>query len=60
MVVWGEADAYMTPVLLERSIARVEGPLRVERLPGVSHWVQQEAPEAVNRLLIDFLGATGR
>lgn len=55
MIVWGEADAYMSPVLLERSIAKVAGPLRVERLPGVSHWVQQEAPGEVNRLLVDFL-----
>jgi pimeloyl-ACP methyl ester carboxylesterase len=33
----------------------VQGPLRVERLPGVSHWVQQEAPDAVNERLIAFL-----
>jgi pimeloyl-ACP methyl ester carboxylesterase len=57
MIVWGEADAYMSPVLLERSISKVTGPLRVERLPGVSHWVQQEAPDDVNRLLVDFLGS---
>lgn len=55
MIVWGEADAYMSPVLLERSMSKVAGPLRVERLPGVSHWVQQEAPDEVNRLLVDFL-----
>jgi len=24
-------------------------------VPGAGHWVQQEAPEAVNRLLLDFL-----
>jgi pimeloyl-ACP methyl ester carboxylesterase len=24
-------------------------------LPGAGHWVQQEQPEAVNRLLLDFL-----
>jgi pimeloyl-ACP methyl ester carboxylesterase len=55
MIVWGEADAYMSPILLERSVSKVTGPLRVERLPGVSHWVQQEAPGEVNRLLVDFL-----
>jgi epoxide hydrolase 4 len=55
MIVWGEADAYMSPVLLERSIGKVAGPLRVERLPGVSHWVQQEVPDVVSRLLVDFL-----
>lgn len=57
MIVWGEADAYMDPLLLERSAATVTGPLRVERLPGVSHWVQQEAPDRVNELLLDFLAA---
>jgi len=29
--------------------------LRIERLPGVSHWVQQEVPDRVNALLLDFL-----
>ena len=56
MIIWGEADAYMSPILLERSATKVAGPLRIERLPGVSHWVQQEAPEEVNRLIVDFLG----
>jgi pimeloyl-ACP methyl ester carboxylesterase len=55
MIIWGEADAYMDPILLERSAATVTGPLRVERLPGVSHWVQQEVPDRVNALLLDFL-----
>ena len=55
MIVWGEADAYMSPLLLERSVTKVTGPLRVERLPGVSHWVQQEAPGRVNELLVDWL-----
>ncbi len=55
MIIWGEADAYMDPLLLERTAATVTGPLRVERLPGVSHWVQQEVPDRVNELLLDFL-----
>ena len=55
MIVWGEADAYMDPVLLERSAETVTGPLRVERLPGVSHWVQQEVPDRVNQLMLSFL-----
>jgi pimeloyl-ACP methyl ester carboxylesterase len=57
MIIWGEADAYMDPLLLERSAATVTAPLRVERLPGVSHWVQQEVPDRVNELLLDFLRA---
>jgi len=55
MIIWGEADAYIGEEVLRRSITKVAGPLRVERLPGVSHWVQQEAPDAVNALLLDFL-----
>jgi pimeloyl-ACP methyl ester carboxylesterase len=26
-------------------------------IPGAGHWVQQEKPEEINRLLVDFLGA---
>lgn len=54
-IIWGEADAYMGDVLLERSITKVTGPLHVERLPGVSHWVQQEVPDEVNRILLAAL-----
>jgi pimeloyl-ACP methyl ester carboxylesterase len=56
MVIWGEADAYLGLGLLDRSVAKVTGPVRIERLGGVSHWVQQEAPGAVNALLIDWFG----
>ncbi|MEQ8834740.1 MAG: alpha/beta hydrolase [Miltoncostaeaceae bacterium] len=56
MIIWGQADAYMGEELLVGSAQTVTGPLRIERLPGVSHWVQQEAPDRVNELLIDFLG----
>ena len=44
---WGEEVAAMernAPNLRQKSI-----------LPGVGHWTQQERPEEVNRLLIDFL-----
>ncbi|MFN8110211.1 MAG: alpha/beta hydrolase [Thermoleophilia bacterium] len=57
MVVWGEADTYLGLGLLERSMGKVEGELRVERLPGVSHWVQHEAPQRVNELLLEWLAA---
>jgi pimeloyl-ACP methyl ester carboxylesterase len=60
MIVWAEGDVYMSPLLLERSLDKVAGPVRVERLPGVSHWVQQEAPERVSGLLVDFLSGMRR
>ena len=30
--------------------------LRINRMiPGIGHWTQQEAPGAVNELILDFL-----
>jgi pimeloyl-ACP methyl ester carboxylesterase len=55
LIVWGEEDVFLGLSGLERSAAMVQAQVRVERLPGVSHWVQQEDPEAVNRHLLAFL-----
>jgi pimeloyl-ACP methyl ester carboxylesterase len=61
MVVWGEEDAYLGLELLDRSLTKIAAPVRVERLPGVGHWIQQQAPDRVNALLLDWLaGAGGR
>jgi pimeloyl-ACP methyl ester carboxylesterase len=56
LVIWGEADAALGLETLEGTDAYVVD-LQIKRLPGVSHWVQQEAPEAVNGLLVDWLKA---
>jgi pimeloyl-ACP methyl ester carboxylesterase len=40
---------------LLRGIERYVDSVRVEMLAGSSHWVQQDRPEEVNRLLDDFL-----
>jgi pimeloyl-ACP methyl ester carboxylesterase len=37
------------------SEANVAGPWRYERIEGPGHWMQLEAPDAVNELLVDFL-----
>jgi len=54
LVVWGEADAALGVELLDGTEEFVTD-LTVRRLPGVSHWVQQEAPEAVNAILTEWL-----
>lgn len=54
LVIWGEADAALGLETLEGTDALVPD-LQIKRLPGVSHWVQQEAPEAVNALMADWL-----
>ena len=57
-IMWADADAYMTPLLLEHSITKVEGPLEVVMLEGVSHWAQQEAPDLVTAAMRDHLART--
>ena len=54
LVVWGERDVALDPICLNGTERYVRD-LRVERLPGVSHWVQQDAPKVVNELLREFL-----
>ncbi len=55
MGVWGSGDFALTEGQMTRSIAHVAGSWRYERLEGPGHWLQLEAPEQVNRLLIEFL-----
>ena len=54
LMIWGEADRALgkaTTVGTERYVRD----LVVEYLPGVSHWVQQEAPARVNALMSTWL-----
>ncbi len=58
LMLWGEADAALGIELTEG----YEGLVRdftLQRFPGVSHWVQQEAPEAVNAALEGWLQGKG-
>ena len=54
LIVWGEADAALGIETLDGT-ERFVADLTIRRLPGVSHWVQQEAPEAVNAVLGEWL-----
>ncbi|HTO97125.1 MAG TPA: alpha/beta fold hydrolase [Myxococcales bacterium] len=54
LLVWGEKDRWLGPDLAEldpRWVPRA----RIERIPSASHWVQADAPERVNELLLSFL-----
>jgi pimeloyl-ACP methyl ester carboxylesterase len=55
LLIWGERDAYLG-VGLTQGLEPWVPNLRIERLDA-SHWVQNDAVETVNRLLVDFLGA---
>jgi epoxide hydrolase 4 len=54
LVIWGENDLALDIHLLDGMEAWVPN-LTLRRLPGISHWVQQDAPDDVNRLLGEWL-----
>lgn len=59
LMIWGEEDAALgkeTTYGTERFVSD----LTLHYLPGVSHWVQQEAPETVNRILLDWLATKAK
>lgn len=56
LMIWGEEDVALDPICLEGTERYVRN-LTLRRLPGVTHWVQQDAPEAVNAMLQTFLRA---
>jgi pimeloyl-ACP methyl ester carboxylesterase len=53
--VWSSGDIALTGAQMTDSAQNVAGPWRYERLDGPSHWMQLDAPDQVNALLLDFL-----
>lgn len=56
LIIWGTGDRFLGEELGPMSLdVCTEG--RLEPLEGVSHWVQHEAPERVNELLLGHLSS---
>src|SRR5438034_3302556 len=55
MGVWSTGDVALTEVQMTDSATNMAGPWRYERLDGPGHWMQLDAPDQVNALLLDFL-----
>ncbi len=58
LMVWGENDVAISIECLDGTGYYVPD-LEIVRLPGISHWVQQDAPEAVNAAMTDWLDRRG-
>lgn len=52
LIIWGEEDAFLDKRMADHSIELCQQGELV-KLPGITHWVPHEAPERVNRLLIE-------
>ena len=59
LYVWGDADATVGRAAAEGTAEFVTAPFRFEVLPGVGHFITDEAPDVITRLLIEHL-ATAR
>jgi len=54
LMIWGEADMALTIETTYGTEVQVSE-FTLRYLPGISHWVQQDAPEDVNAMLTAFL-----
>ena len=55
LYIWGDADATVGSSAAEATAGFVKAPYRFERLAGVGHFITDEAPDSVNRLLLEKL-----
>jgi pimeloyl-ACP methyl ester carboxylesterase len=60
LIIWGDGDVFLGKELTRGMRPYFSGPFSLKYLPGVSHWVQQEAPAKVNALLTRFLAGSAR
>jgi epoxide hydrolase 4 len=58
LMCWGEEDKALD-IRLTEGYGRHVRDFRLVRFPGVSHWVQQEAPDAVNAAMRAWLAEKG-
>ncbi|MDS0133911.1 MULTISPECIES: alpha/beta hydrolase [unclassified Amycolatopsis] len=57
LYIWSTEDVSFGSTAALDTANRVTGPYRFEMLEDVSHWVPEEAPEAVTSLLVEHLNA---
>ncbi len=55
LVLWGEEDSLVTPHLTQGLDRLIAAPFNLKFIPHCGHWIQQEAPQTVNRELLAFL-----
>ncbi len=57
LLIWAEDDVALGKELTDDMEGLFASEFRVEYVRNTSHWVMEERPEVVNRLLLDFLRA---
>jgi len=57
LILWGAEDPFLSPHLTEGMEKLITAPFQLKIIPHCGHWIQQEAPQTVNRELVAFLRA---
>jgi epoxide hydrolase 4 len=55
LVLWGEEDSFISRSLTQGLDRLINAPFCLKLIPQCGHWIQQEAPQTVNRELLKFL-----
>ena len=53
--VWSDSDHALGPAAAHATAQHVAGPYRFEVLEGVSHWIPEEAPDALAALVLEHV-----
>lgn len=55
MGMWSDRDEFLCESQMVNSAAYLSRPMRYHRISGASHWLQLDAPQTINPLLVSFL-----
>lgn len=58
LILWSEEDALLSQKLTEGMEPLINAPFQLKFVPHCGHWMQQEAPQTVNRELLNFFRLT--
>ena len=56
LMVWSDGDVAVSRTAVDGTPRWVTGPYRLEVLPGVSHWIPDEAPQRLADLVLEHVG----
>lgn len=56
--IWAEDDVFLGKELTKNTKEFIDAPYRLHLIPNCGHWLQQEASDEVNAVMIKFLGDT--
>lgn len=55
--IWGEEDIALAERQMQETKNYVYAPFRYERLEGAGHWLQLDAPDQINALLLEYFAS---